>query len=64
MVIKYCDGNKMKPNIIANLRHAARNCETVTIGGGQFGPDELRQAADILENAFLETQLGGQHEVL
>lgn len=36
--------------LIANLRHAARNRETVTIGGGEFGPAELREAADKLEH--------------
>jgi hypothetical protein len=36
---------------IANLRHAARNQETVTIGGGQFRPAELRHLADLLEYA-------------
>jgi hypothetical protein len=28
--------------MIANLKHAARNGETVLIGGGTFGPDEIR----------------------
>ncbi len=35
--------------LIANLRHAARNRETVTIGGGEFGPAELLEAARVLE---------------
>jgi hypothetical protein len=30
--------------LIANLRHASRNHETVSIGGGQFGPDEVGEA--------------------
>lgn len=34
--------------LAANMMHAARNRQTVEIGGGQFGPDELRAAADIL----------------
>jgi hypothetical protein len=33
----------------ANLKQAARNNETVTIGGGEFGPAELHQAARALE---------------
>jgi hypothetical protein len=33
----------------ANLKHAARNCETITIGGGEFGPEELKRAADMLD---------------
>ena len=36
--------------LIANLRHAARNRETVTIGGGEFGPAELLAAARALES--------------
>lgn len=36
--------------LLANMRHAVRNGETVTIGGGQFSPAELHQAlADISE---------------
>lgn len=35
--------------LIANLRHAARNRETVVIGGGEFGPAELAEAARVLE---------------
>jgi hypothetical protein len=31
--------------IAANMRKAARDGEIVTIGGGEFGPDELRAAA-------------------
>lgn len=31
--------------MIENLKHAARNQETVRIGGGDFGPAELRAAA-------------------
>jgi hypothetical protein len=27
--------------LLANLRHAARNGETVTVGGGEFTPAEL-----------------------
>jgi hypothetical protein len=33
---------------IANVRHAARNGETVIIGGGEFSPDELLDIADTL----------------
>ena len=29
--------------ILANIRHSIRNREPVTIGGGEFSPDELRQ---------------------
>lgn len=37
--------------MIANLKYAARNCETITIGGGRFGPDELLEAAEQLQSA-------------
>lgn len=30
--------------LIANLNHAVRNGETVTIGGGEFSPEEIRSA--------------------
>lgn len=39
------------PPIAANLRHAARNHQTVTIGGGHFTPPELLQAAEMVEAA-------------
>lgn len=35
--------------LIANLKHAARNRQHATIGGGDFGPGDLRCAAGILE---------------
>ena len=35
--------------LIANLRHAARNRETVTIGGGEFDPAEMLAAADAFD---------------
>lgn len=35
--------------IIANMRRAARDNQSTTIGGGVFGPEELRIAADALE---------------
>jgi len=31
--------------MIANIRHAARSAETVTIGGGEFRPAEVRKFA-------------------
>ncbi len=31
--------------MIANIRHAARNSEMVTIGGGEFTPKEVREFA-------------------
>lgn len=40
----------MTNTIIANLRHAARNHETVSIGGGDFGPAELLAVALTLES--------------
>jgi hypothetical protein len=39
----------MSLTIISNLRHAARNRETVVIGGGEFNAKELSQAANVLE---------------
>lgn len=50
----------MRLTIISNLRHAARNRETVVIGGGEFKAKELAQAADLLEqNAKLLEALKG-----
>lgn len=34
--------------LAANMRHAALNRESVTIGGGVFSPDELKAGADAL----------------
>lgn len=34
---------------IANLKHAIRNRETVTIGGGEFTPQELQEVVKKLE---------------
>ncbi len=39
--------------IAANMAHAARNRETVNIGGGTFDAAELKAAADVL-NAHAE----------
>lgn len=36
--------------LAANMAHAARNRETVSIGGGLFGPSDMKAAADILAN--------------
>jgi hypothetical protein len=36
--------------IVGNLRRAAWDRKTVTIGGGDFGPEELKQAARMIEN--------------
>lgn len=36
---------------IANLKHAIRNRETVSIGGGEFSTDELKAVADALAKA-------------
>lgn len=35
--------------LITNLNYAARNGETVTIGGGEFNPDEIRAALSQFE---------------
>jgi hypothetical protein len=35
--------------LIANLKHAARNWDTVAIGGGCFSPIEIIEAIDQLE---------------
>lgn len=35
--------------MISNLQKAARDRETVMIGGGEFGPDEFRLAAHMLD---------------
>ena len=34
---------------MANLKHAARNGETVKIGGGKFSAEELKEAAESIE---------------
>lgn len=39
----------MTITIVSNLRHAARNRESVEIGGGHFRGGELSQAADLIE---------------
>jgi len=36
---------------ISNLKRAIQNRESVTIGGGQFSPDELRAVLSALENS-------------
>ena len=38
--------------LIANLQRAAWNRETVNISGGDFRPEELKRAADLLEVAL------------
>ena len=35
--------------MIANLKHAARNNETVTIGGGEFNAREIRDFVELIE---------------
>jgi hypothetical protein len=37
--------------IVANLKKAARDHQIVTIGGGQFNPVELAEAARVIEGA-------------
>ena len=37
--------------LIANVKHAIRNHETVTIGGGQFKAEDLKVLIEILEVA-------------
>jgi hypothetical protein len=48
-IIEHQESQRTGGTLIANLRHAARNHETVTIGGGEFGPAELLAAAQALE---------------
>ncbi len=38
--------------MISNLQYAARNNERVMIGGGEFGPGELKLAAGMLERYY------------
>lgn len=38
---------------IANLKKAIRDNENVTIGGGVFTPDELREILEVLERDLL-----------
>lgn len=35
--------------MISNLKHSARNCETVTLGGGTFSPEEIRAHCEAYE---------------
>lgn len=37
--------------LIANINHAIRNGETISIGGGDFGPAELHQITQLYEAA-------------
>jgi hypothetical protein len=39
----------MMETLIANLKYAARNGETVTIGGGSFSPEEIKAAVEQYE---------------
>lgn len=41
---------------LANLKHAIRNRETVTIGGGAFSPDELKEVVAALESLQAKTE--------
>ncbi len=36
--------------MIANLKHAARNRESVGLGGGTFSPDEIRAHCETYES--------------
>lgn len=40
----------MTSTIVANMRHAVRNHETTLIGGGEFSPSEIKEAADLIED--------------
>lgn len=35
--------------VISNIKHAIRNNETVSIGGGEFSPEELRDSLASIE---------------
>ena len=35
--------NEILETFLANLKHAYRNLETVSIGGGEFSPNELKR---------------------
>jgi hypothetical protein len=48
-IIEHQESQRTGGAFIANLRHAARNHETVFIGGGEFGPAELLAVARALE---------------
>lgn len=41
---------------IANLKYAIRNRETVTIGGGEFSGDELKEVAEALVASKAQAQ--------
>lgn len=43
-------GKQMTSTIVANMRHAVRNHEITFIGGGEFSPSEIKEAADLIED--------------
>lgn len=43
--------------LISNLNHAARNGESVTIGGGEFSAEEIRDAVQQFEELKKTAQL-------
>lgn len=57
-------------DLIANLKHAARNRETVNAGGGIFSPEEIAEAvshyedtrADMLEALYMALPFVEDHE--
>jgi hypothetical protein len=48
-VLHYLKGIIMLDTFLANLKKAIRDNETVTIGGGVFTPDELREILKAIE---------------
>jgi len=47
---------------ISNLKRAIQNRESVTIGGGEFSPDELRTVLSALENGEkINSRLRDEH---
>ena len=41
----------MLDTFLANLRYAVRNKQTITVGGGDFSPGELKQVLQEIETA-------------
>lgn len=48
-LLHYLKGIIMLDTFLANLKKAIRDNETVTIGGGIFTPDELREILRAIE---------------
>ena len=46
--------NDQLKTVIANIKYAIRNNETVSIGGGLFSPNELQPIIDLYNTMFAQ----------